>query len=205
MKQEAIETRLLDLLESKAFEELDPSEREWVLLHLSETEYRLQWTIIQETDDLVFPEADVLPLELPGTKTAWYKQSVPLYQVLSVAAVFAIMIWIFRQPDSGNPIRISIQPVINPLAAISTVVHDTIYKPVPVIHRSVQIVHDTIQQAYYELNSNYREQRPLKLTREFEPMELNERLIKSQSLSLKEDKSANLLTNIPVTERMGSK
>lgn len=203
MKQEIIEARLLDLLESKTFEDLNPAEREWVLLHLSEAEYRFQWTIIHETNALVFPEADVLPLKLPVTKTAWYQRSIPLYQALSAAAVLTIMIWIFRQPDSGSPVHLSIQPVTNPVTTILRTVHDTIYHPVPVIRNTIQIVHDTIQQAGYD--PNYRDQRPLHLTREFEPMELDEQLIKSQALSLKEDKSANLLTNAPVMERMGSR
>jgi hypothetical protein len=200
MKQEEIDARLFDLIASTNFEDLSNLDQAFVLSHMTEAEYRLHGTIQSAAmaEEVTIPAPT--PLVIPRAKTVWYKRSIPLYQVISGAAVLLLCFWVLRNPETTSP-RVT-QPVKNNTTA-SQIIYDTIVREIPVIQTAIRYVHDTVKEIQYELYT-LAPNREIQVAREIEPIPLTDALLKSKAPSLKEDKSSGLLTQTLSSDRLGN-
>jgi hypothetical protein len=191
------EIRLIDLLESKPFEELSETDKAFVLEYMTETDFRLQQHIIHSTEELEYPAPTAVPLQANRIRSPWYKRSIPLYQVMAGAACLVIGI-LLTWPKETHGVRIQLaqQNIHIPTHSASGVqfIHDTLLQFVPGFARSEKVVHDTVILVQTILQ-------PTAETRILEAGAINypaitQRILESNSLSLKADKSNELLPRI---------
>lgn len=203
MKQEEIDARLFDLIETTKFEDLSASDRAFVLAHMTESDYRLHGVIQAEAQGEEMPIPAPLPLVLPSAKVVWYKRPVPLYQVLSGAAVLLLFFWFFRNPETSTKSTYKSGNIENSLSQ-TQIIYDTIIREIPVYQTAIRYIHDTVKEIQYELYTQAPE-RELQVARELAPLALTVDILKSNATSLKDDKTAGLLTQSLGSDRFGGR
>lgn len=190
--------RLFDLIASKSFEDLSKEERSFVLNHLTEAEYTLQRKVIAAAEMLEYDSAEPLALRLPKTKKHWLNRSVPLYQVLIGAACLVLLFMAGKQKNYSLNWRLSEHPLEISLAngvSSGKVIHDTVIKEIPVFRTVSDIIHDTVTIIQTVLQP---EKRMLEVGNTLVYPELNEKLLESNSTSLKDDPTAQFLPPVNV-------
>lgn len=203
MKQEEIDACLFDLIESTTFEDLSALDRAFVLAHMTEADYRLHGAIQSEAQGEEMPIPAPLPLVLPSAKVVWYKRPVPLYQVVSGAAVLLLFFWFMRNPEATTKTIYKLGNTENSLSQ-TQIIYDTIIREIPVYQTAIRYIHDTVKEIQYELYTQAPE-RELQVARELAPLSLTSDLLKSNAPSLKDDKSASLLTQQMDSDRFSGK
>lgn len=203
MKQEEIDARLFDLIESTKFEDLSASDRAFVLANITEAEYRLHGAIHSgaQNDDVFVPTP--LPLTVSNAKSVWYKRPIPLYQVISGAAVLVLLVWFMRNPETA-PSTLHKKGKTESLMAKTHLIYDTIIREIPVYQTAIRYIHDTVKEIQYELYTQAPE-RELQVARELAPLALTVDILKSNATSLKDDKTAGLLTQSLGSDRFGGR
>lgn len=121
---EHLPVELFDLLEAVSFDALSPEQRQFVLKHVTEEEYRAHQKIILEATELDYSIPEAAPLVIPGPIRPFWKRPIPLWQaVSSIAAVLLLFFFLSRQPES--PVTTSdTSPTVQ-------FVHDTVVKQLP--------------------------------------------------------------------------
>ena len=117
------EEYIYELLENIAFEDLTAEDQALVRAHIGEENYRLQYQLLQATQEIPTEKHTVKSLVLPTSST----RTIPLYQaVLAVAAVvaFFLVIW----PKSNTSIRTIYKE--GPTQVSTNTIHDTIFQKV---------------------------------------------------------------------------
>lgn len=203
MKPEEIDARLFDLIESTQFEDLSASDRAFVLVHMTEADYRLHGAIQSSAQGEALPIPAPLPLVLPSAKIVWYKRPIPFYQVVSGAAVLLLFFWFMRNPEASTKTVYKNGNAQNTVAQ-TQIIYDTIIREIPVYQTAIRYIHDTVKEIQYELYTQAPE-RELQVARELAPLTLTSDLLKSNAPSLKDDKSASLLTQQLNSDRFGGK
>ena len=130
------EEYIYELLEKSAFEDLTAEDQALVRARIGEDNYRLQYRLLQATQELPTQKHTTKPLLLPTSST----RTIPLYQaVLAVAAVvtFFLIIW----PKSNTSIRTIYKE--GPTQVSTNTIHDTIFQ---------QVVHEKV--VYKTINNN---------------------------------------------------
>ncbi|WP_430405440.1 hypothetical protein [Fluviicola sp.] len=196
--------RLFDLIESKSFEELSSEEREFVLNHLTESEYTLQRTVISATAALEYDSVEPHALQIREKKKSILNRTIPLYQALIGAACLVILFLAGNQKNyslnwrfSGNPLEISLT---NGTSASSVqIIHDTIVREIPIITAS-KIIRDTITVVQTILQQP--EKRMLEVGKTMIYPELTEKLLEGKGASYKDDQTAQFLPSNPVVNTM---
>jgi hypothetical protein len=127
------EEYIYELLEKSAFKDLTAEDQALVRAHIGEENYRLQYQLLQATQEIPTEKHTVKSLVLPTSST----RTIPLYQaVLAVAAVvtFFLIIW----PKSNTSIRTIYKE--GPTQVSTNTIHDTIYQKVvreKVVYKSI--------------------------------------------------------------------
>ncbi len=122
--------KLFDLIEQKDFADLTLQEKEFVRKHYSEKEYTAQRMVVKIAPSAFDEEAIVIPFPLktnPKKSGSLLMQSIPLYQVLLVAA--AIVLLFLLVPLNSNSIETA-EPnylVKHDTIQIEKLVHDTVF------------------------------------------------------------------------------
>lgn len=203
MKQEVMDARLFDLMDQKAFNELNEEEKRFVLTQMSEEEYSFQQTLMEESADLNYPNPAPLPLSIQKTTVVWYKRPIPLYQVLAIAAILVLMFTLFLKNESGVNLPTK-QTAQNDTEPVIQVIYDTIIREVPVFTSSIKVIHDTVdrlQSVFTPSPTN----RLINVPREFTSIPLQEVIASNQPPSFKEDKTASLLSSNQQSEKLSGK
>lgn len=191
-------SRLFDLIASKSFEELNDEEKNFVLKEISEAEYRLQRTVLASTAELDVEEAEPLPLILPNDKKRALGRTIPLYQaMIAAAACLAAGFFLFPHSKSSsidfqfleNPIRISLANVPNKMEIIHDTIREQLY-----LNSPVKLVHDTMTIVQTVVVQN--ETRMLEAGNGLNPIPLDKDLLRTRTLSAKDDGSVELLPNL---------
>lgn len=120
-----MEEKLVDLLEQKSFDKLTNAEREFVLKHLSEEEYRMQHTVFCQLPNLETPPLTVQPLVIEKEKKALV---VPLWQVIAGAACL-ILAFVLAYPKNEIVEIANSKPVKKDIDTMYVQRVDTIYLP----------------------------------------------------------------------------
>lgn len=198
------DARLFDLIESRSFEELSPEEKRFVLEHLSEAEYQLQRMVLSATSALEYSDEDPLPLVLKPEKRLFFSRTIPLYQAL-IGAACLLVVFFAIQPGkpralnlnfAANPLTVSIAGSPTPIQ----VIHDTITKEIPVLRSGSEVIRDTVVLVQYVLKQP--ENRMLEAGNTLVLPPLNEQLLESKSLSLRNDQTARFLPQIALVNTM---
>jgi hypothetical protein len=133
------ETRLLEWLETKDFDQLTAAEQQLVEVHMPLSEYQLQRRIMTDAAELGVTDIAPKPFLFPQKQsTAIFSRTIPMYQaVLAVAAVFIFFLWIWpKETRTGLARKSDPQDTtqVRPLQAVfnEKIVHDTIVRYVPV-------------------------------------------------------------------------
>lgn len=122
--------KLFDLIEQKDFVDLTLTEKEFVLQHISEKEYSSQRMVVKMAPAAFDEETVVIPFPLktnPKKSESLLMQSIPLYQVLLVAA--AIILLFLLVPLNATPTE-SAEPnyiVKHDTIQVEKLVHDTVF------------------------------------------------------------------------------
>lgn len=186
------EERLLDLLENKEFDQLNPEERAFVEQHLSRTDYLLQRRMIMEVTQLDYGIPEARPLVIPGAGShSFVRKTVPLYQAITaVAATIALFLSLWpgentqSQQPGGNRTRLSQTDTV-----IQTkVIQDTVIRYVRQreTQRNGQTASDHLVQAT-QLRILEAGAVPLP--------ELTEELVRTRGTSLKDDSATRAILN----------
>jgi hypothetical protein len=203
MKQEEIEARLFDLMDQKAFNDLNEEEKQFVLSQMSEEEYSFQQTLMEDTAELNYPDPTPLPLFSQKTTVVWYKRPIPLYQVLSGAAILVLIFSLFLKNETGGKLPTN-QTAQNDAEPVIQKIYDTIIREVPVFTSSIKVIHDTVdrlQSVFTPSPTN----RLINVPREFNSIPLQEVIASNQPPSFKEDKTASLLSSNQQSEKLSGK
>lgn len=198
------DARLVDLIESKSFEALSPEEKDFVRKYLSEAEYNLQRKILGATGELVYPEAEPLPLALKPEKKPFFSRTIPLYQALIGAACLLVVFFVIQPGKTrslnlhfgGNPLSVSFAGSPAPLQ----VIHDTVTKEIPVFHTASDAIRDTVILVQYVLKQT--ESRMLEAGTTLVLPPLNEQLLENKSLAYKDDQTTRFLPQITLVNTM---
>lgn len=203
MKQEEIDARLFDLMDQKAFHELNEEEKRFILSQMSEEEYSFQQSLMEQSADLNYPDSVPLPLIFQKTTVVWYKRPIPLYQVLTVAAILVLMFTLFLKNETGlkPPTK---QTAQNDTKPVIQVIYDTIIREVPVFTSSIKVIHDTVDRLQSVFTPNPTN-RLINVPREFNSIPLQEVIASNQPPSFKEDKTASLLSSSQQSEKFSGK
>jgi hypothetical protein len=203
MKQEEMDARLFDLMDQKAFNELNEEEKRFVLSQMSEEEYSFQQTLMEDSADLNYPDPVPLPLSIQKTTVVWYKRPIPLYQVLAVAAILVLMFTLFLKNESDVKLPTK-QTAQNDSEPVIQVIYDTIIREVPVFTSSIKVIHDTVDRLQSVFTPNPTN-RLINVPREFSSIPLQEVIASNQPPSFKEDKTASLLSSNQQSEKLSGK
>lgn len=202
MKELENDARLFDLITQKSYHELTHEEQTFVATHLSEAEYQLQRTVIAASSDLTLEIPEPEPLRLPKTAVIpWYRKPIPLYQAAAAAVVLLCCTQLVTY-TSGNKHHSSDSTAgarrTEPLVQLIT---DTVIREIPVPQVLVRYIHDTVQ----VLRSEYLyapADREIQATRELYPIPLDVIPDKRAALSVVDDKSSGLLSQVPFTDKI---
>ncbi len=193
------ETRLFDLIESSAYDDLSSRDREFVALHLTEEEYRLRRLLINGADHLFKDDLQPLPLQLDIA--AKKSRVIPLYQaLLAVASVIIIFLLIWPGSTSENTNAELLKPK-NRLSAVKTeYIHDTVVKYVPE-YRYVAGQRDTVVVYVTEtVVKQAEEPKLLELSQSFPLPSLDRELIANKGNSLREDQSSRFIIPVKLSD-----
>ena len=203
MKHEEIDARLYDLMDQKAFHELNKDEKSFVLSQMSEEAYSFQRSLLESTSELEYPNPAPLPLFNQKPTVVWYKRPIPLYQVLAAAAVLLLFFTMFMKLETNgqSPNRTIAQKQPEPMIQV---IYDTIVREVPVVRSSIAVIHDTVtylQTVYTQTSID----RLLNVPREFSSIPLHEVVASTQVTSFNDDKTTKLLSSSLQSEKLSGK
>jgi hypothetical protein len=192
MKEEN-NSRLIDLLEGKDFNELSVQERNWVLSQISEEEYSKQRLLILDLSDALKPEDDNLipaPLVLPSKGAI---RTIPLYQAaMSVAAMALLLISIFSLFGNQTEIINNTEYIVkHDTVEVEKTIYDTVFQTIEkkiYISKEVAVPAENTE-CYIE------ESRLLESNPSINLPTINLVEIENTGTSLKDDATAILITN----------
>ncbi|MGJ8660800.1 MAG: hypothetical protein ACSHXL_02055 [Bacteroidota bacterium] len=195
---ESVESKLFDLLEAFSFDELEESQQNFVLLHMTKEEFLAQQKVMRNAGLIDFPEAVPQPLSLEKRQASGLLIPIPLYKVLLGAAATFLGLWFFWPSNGQDKSEFLVQTkVVRDTVYLSKVKHDTIrINAEKTILAKNERKPDTV---YVYENDND----PLVTQRMLEPgvnqtsLVLNEKNIATKGSSLKNDETMNLLPAVP--------
>ena len=189
-------SRLFDLIASKAYESLSTEEKAFVEEHSSQQEYEMQRSIIAAADDLQYPIANPVPLEVESKKPGFLMRSIPLYQVLAIAACLLAGIFIFNGRSTLN-VRLLDTPFNVSFTGpneVSSVIHDTVIKEVKTAKTAVNYAKPVVDTVYVvQIVDNAPSTRMLEPGNGSANVNLTEKPKQNAGVSSKKDKTTNLL------------
>lgn len=189
------ENTILDLLETTDFEMLTSEQVELVLLEVTEEDYKLKRTIIQQSA-VLFNESDNYnpkPLVIPAKPKTFMTATIPLYQaLLSVAAILMFMLLAYPFINvSTNPVS-EVSEIRVDTVKTEVVKYDTVEVIVekPVVEKKIVYVEVPVA------NTQAREMpRLLEVPQSFVAPNISENTIRTKGVSMKKDSA---IINLPV-------
>lgn len=184
--------KIFDLLETKDWMDLTPSEQGVVLLVMTSEEYTLQRRFITEASSLFDDESPVLVLPKSTAIIPFQRRSIPLYQaILAIAAT--VLLFLFIWPSNSKQQSASLPEQVTHFDSI--IIRDTIVKYVTTTQEIERVVYDTIkiiaERFVLPTTSRIYESKPA-----FEPIDITLDNQKKKGNSLQEDNSIQLLPSI---------
>lgn len=188
--------RLFDLISTKAYQELNKEELEFVLSEMTREEYELQRTVISATEELEYPSAIPLALEESGETIPLLKRSIPLYQVLIGAACLTVGFFLFSGKTKLDLKFDSsfIEFQLENSGSLIQLVHDTVFKDGRTAQTKLKYMNPQLDTVYVIQPTTYPQN-----TRMLEPglssvsAIINEKPKPSAGVSSRNDKTTNLL------------
>ncbi len=197
-----IEEQLQKLILTKDFEDLDKTEKSFVLQHSSVYDYQLERKIVRDAESLFYDEEKVVPLPLSLEQIEEKKKGllapIPLYQSVLLALAAACIVFFFMprtQVIEKNP-----EKTTEYISKVDTVFHtiqqrDTVYQT---IEKPVYLEKKIYVDRYISANdqTSKNEEPQLFDIPKGNSIELNMAELKNKGTSLKNDPTATLLQDI---------
>lgn len=196
---ESVESKLFDLLERHSFDQLNGSQKKFVLQHMSEEEFRSQQKVMIESGLIEYPVVSPRPLILENDKKGILLMPIPLYKVLMGIAATILGVWFFWPKDANSSAELLVKTnTIYDTVYVAKIKYDTIRKySEKILMAKNEKTPDTVY--VYESNnkSNFVSQRMLEPAANQANLELDEKKLKTKGSSIKNDETMNLLPTVP--------
>lgn len=197
-----IEEQLQKLILTKDFEDLDKTEKSFVLQHSSAYDYQMERKIVVDAESLFYDEEKVVPLPLSIMQTEENKKGlfapIPLYQSVLLAVAAACMVFFFmprtqvieKKPETKTEYISKVDTVYQTLQKTDTI-FQTIEKPV-YLEKKIYV------DRYISSNSSSTKNEEPQLfdIPKSNSIELNMAELKNKGTSMKNDPTATLLQDI---------
>ena len=196
-----IEEQLQNLILSKDFEELDSTEKDFVLKHSSAYDYQMERKVVLDAEGLFDDEEKVLPLPLTIPHQENKKgllAPIPLYQSVLLAVAAACIVFFFmprtqvieKNPETTTEYISKVDTVYQTLQQTDTI-FQTIEKPV-YLEKKIYV------DRYISTNnpSSKNEEPQLFEIPKSNSIKLNMAELKNTGMSMKNDPTAALLQDI---------
>lgn len=188
------EQQIMELVETKTFNELSDDERILVLKHFTQEEFDLQHRLLYETKSLT-EELDPKPLILSERKSGIV---IPLYQaIIGVAATLIISFLLFQVKQSPISEIKNVELAIADTVYIEKQVHDTVIK---YVNRVVTVETEKIVSKNTPASSN---EQGITIAQPF-MLPLNKLNLQNKGLALVNDETFSLVSEMNVDSELQS-
>ena len=203
-KKIAWEERMMELMMTKAFEELSSEDQDWVKQYRSPVDYDHQYALIQqlnERENWDLPEASGLNTILPipdDSQKPWYQRSIPLYHLGWFAAASLLFFFLWLTPNETSEFTSNeymVQAQVDTVYKNDTVwLEKRIYDTIVEVEERIQYVKEVAYQAVVDCEK----EPPRLLEASKSPVivsELESAKLESSGESLKSDPTATLIND----------
>lgn len=203
-KKIAWEERMMELMMSKAFDELSSEDQDWVKQYQPREDYDHQHSLIQqlnEQENWDLPEESRLNTLLPlpkDSKRSWYQRSIPVYHLGWFAAASLLFFFLWMTPTETNDFA---QSEYMTQAQVDTVYkNDTVWME-KLVYDTVVEVEERIQyvkEVEYQAAVDCQKEPPRLLEASHSPVivsGLESARLESTGQSLKSDPTATLIND----------